>query len=263
MIQYALDTPRRSRHTPGKEVRGKGDLSFMSERDFFGVLSRVYTKPTKRPSPSTPCCSLAAIELTSNTLPNERLIRVASRATHRGLRKSIGSRKLTRTPTNPAKIDVAVVVKRGELLTEFSQTGVRIRTAARLSKESLTVVVPQVFTQGLEDINVVGDAVPVRTAVVRVQVPVDVVDEVRGAAVQVRDAGQGSGGSVVDELRSICEIIAREEDALGSGPGFANGGYSGLDCFSPGFDVEVMRLVHDAKHDSTFVSVFGGDLRPE
>ncbi len=84
--------------------------------------------------------------------------------------------------------------------------------------------------KGLVDLG--GDAVGVGAGAVGVEVFVDVVDEVGGAAVGVLDGGE-EGGGTRGEGGCGGVVGAGEEDDLGSGAGVADGGYGGLDGGGP------------------------------
>lgn len=183
-------------------------------------------------------------ELPNDTLLHQLLIRPRTPTQRRRLRQLIARSKLARRPADPAKIDITIRVHRIKLLAQHRQAGAVGSSATSLSEDRLALVRPQPAAQRLERSDVVGCAGRVCAAAVRVEVGVDVEDEVMRCAVDVLDLGERRRGTVVDEGGHVRPVITWEEDGVGwvVGAGFADGGYSGLDGVCPGVDVDVVLV---------------------
>ena len=146
------------------------------------------------------------LELAGNALLNKRLVGVGGAAESWSLGQHVAGVKLeaiqsafvndfvwfrdcstyvTRSPASPAKEDVAVEVHFVELLAEGSQASAVGRPTTGLGEDGLALVGPQPVTEGLENGDVVLSARGVGAAVVRVEVLVDIEDEVGERAVKI------------------------------------------------------------------------------
>lgn len=224
----------------------------------------------------------SVLELASNALLHQLLIRPGTATQRRRLRQLIASIELARSPAHPAKIHIAVVIQSIKLLAKHRQARAIARTAASLSQHGFAVVGAEPGAECFEGVDVVSGAGGGSAAAVGVEVLVDVEDEVVGGAVDVGDVLEGVAGAVVDEVGGVRPVVAGEQDGVCwvVGAGLADGGHGCLDGLGPLGDVHVVlvglaeygkgtewqsthRLVHDPERDLRIALVLCGKLRPQ
>ena len=127
----------------------------------------------------------------------------------------------------------------------------------------MTTVLAELSSKSGETGDVVGGAAGVGAGSVRVEVLVEVVDEVGLGTVKVGDGSKGGVRTVRDGGQSVGVVATWKEDRVGSGASLANGSDSGLNGGGPGADDKVVWLVHDTKGNLVVVGVLGSELRPE
>jgi len=103
----------------------------------------------------------------------------------------------------------------------------------------------------------------VGAGVVGVKVLVNIEDEVCEATVQVLDSAERSSGAVVDEVSSGSVTSTRKKDLLAGSTRSADSSHGSLSGRGPAGDVQVMRLVHEAKDDLAVGLVLGRELAPK
>jgi hypothetical protein len=202
------------------------------------------------------------VELASNALSDDLLVSPAAAALGRHLRKLVRSSEHASRPAGPAKVDVRVLVHGIELLTKHSEAAGIVR-ATSLGEDGLALVGTEPSTESVEGVDVVGGASGVSSGSVRVEVLVDIEDQVGGAAIEVLDLGESGARTVGDVSGGVGPLVAGKEDLVGSGTGLADGGHGGLDGGSPGVDGDIVGLVHQAKSDFVVALVLGSDLGPD
>ena len=155
------------------------------------------------------------------------------------------------------------------MLVQKVKFGAHVRHAALgvastgLGQESLAFMLSQVADQGGQIVgDVVRHAFGVCTAVVCVEILVDVEHEFVSFAVGIFDGGKGRCG-IVNPAAYSGVTCAREQDRLRGGAGFADGVNHLLKSISPRNHLEIMGFVDKAKDDFRLGSIFGGELGPE
>lgn len=183
-------------------------------------------------------------ELSNNALLHQLLIRPRTATQRRRLGQLIARSELASGPANPAEEDIAVVVHRVKLLAQHRQARAVSSTATSLGQDRLAVVGTQPAAQSLERVDIVGCAGRVCATAVRVEVGVDVEDEVVLCAVDVLDLGERGCRAVGDEGRYVRPVVAGQEDGMCRviGASLSDGSHSRLDSIGPGVDVDVVLI---------------------
>jgi hypothetical protein len=147
---------------------------------------------------------LLGVEDTSNTLANNSLILVGSSATSGNFGKNVIGSEHTSRPTGPAKVDVRVGHEVVEDVADGGQARLVVGTTG-LGEDGLATVGAEPASELGETGNVVrgGDTGRVGARVVGIGVLVNIEDKVGLASVKVGDLVQGSGRTVIDEVRSV------------------------------------------------------------
>lgn len=128
----------------------------------------------------------------------------------------------------------------------------------------------------------IGDAFSVGARVVRVEILMNVEDEIVDGTIRIGDLAESIGRPVRDKGLSAGPVVTRHKNQLARSSSLADGRYSSLDRGRPKSDVRtkmcevrlktrgetriyvhVMRLIHKTEDNLGLAGVLGGDLAPK
>lgn len=88
-------------------------------------------------------------------------------------------------------------------------------------------------------------------------------DQISSRPIRVDHRCKRSTGAIVNEVSSTGVVCTGQQNHLRRGPSISDRSDDLLYRSSPGFDIEVMRLVHDAEDDLALALVFGRQCCPK
>ena len=138
-----------------------------------------------------------------------------------------------------------------------------VHGCARLGNHGGSVVFFEPLGNGLEALDIVGCAFAVRARVVDVEILVKVHEQAVVTAVRVCNVGESLGASSGHKCLGTGKVGAGKQDDLRRSAGVSDTGDDFLAGTGPDVDVQVMRLVHEAKDDLVIVGVLLGQANPE
>lgn len=178
------------------------------------------------------------LEHSCDAFLHERLIRPCGAAFRRGLGQSITCVKHARGPARPAQQDIRVRIQHGQLLTDIRLAACGV-AATRLGEHRLPLVGTQPLSQLYENRRVIRHALGRGAGVVRIEILVNVKDQVVGAAVEIGDLEE-----VLTRVRA--KVLSGgvtstgQEDLLRCGASFSDSGHGSLYRLRPLGHVQVM-----------------------
>lgn len=104
-------------------------------------------------------------------------------------------------PTSPSKKDVRIFIQRRQLLTQIRKAALSVAASTGLRKHGLPTLLLQPLAESNESVHIVGHAFSVRAAVIRVEVLVNVEDQVVCSPVVIFDILKRGTRAILDEVR--------------------------------------------------------------